>query len=142
MVIEQQKFFEWLNFKKYEFEYKTGKRVCYKGPDGVYYRVDHFANSYVIESAQNEIEAQNNCFEGDDLFDDSLNEREIIELIQIKLKEYVLNDLPEMVHRSTITSLFIELPTPENHDWIVSCLNIVLFYFVNCGDWLYYLVER
>lgn len=89
MVIEQQKFFEGLNFEKYEFEYNTGKRVCYKGPDGVYYRVDHFANSYVIESAQNEIEAQNNFFEDDDLFDDFLDEKEIIELIQTKLKEYV-----------------------------------------------------
>ena len=41
MVIEQQKFFEGLNFKECGFKYPTGERKCFKGIDGGYYRVDH-----------------------------------------------------------------------------------------------------
>ena len=43
-----------LEFEKCEFEYEFGKRDCYKGSDGGYYRVDHFGTSYVIEYAENE----------------------------------------------------------------------------------------
>ena len=89
-MIPQNKFFEGLNFEMYEFEYEFGKKECYKGTDGGYYRVDHFGTSYVIEYAENEEEAKLNRFEDDDLYDDSIPEKELIAMIQKDLKEYVL----------------------------------------------------
>lgn len=89
-MIPQDKFFEGLDFEKCEFEYEFGKKECYKGADGGYYRVDHFGTSYVIEYAENEEEAKLNRFEDDDLYDDSMPEKELIAMIQKDLKEYVL----------------------------------------------------
>lgn len=89
-MINQDKFFEGLDFEKCEFEYEFGKRECYKGSDGGYYRIDHFGSSYVIEYAENEDEAMLNCFEDADLYDDSIPETELIAMIQKDLKEYVL----------------------------------------------------
>ena len=89
-MISQDKFFEGLDFEKYEFEYAFGKKVCYKGTDGAYYRVDHFCFSYVIEYAENEDEAKVNRFEDADLYDDSIPEEELVAMIQKDLKEYVL----------------------------------------------------
>jgi hypothetical protein len=90
MKITPDRFFEGLNFEKHEFSYCYGNETCYKGPDGGFYRVDHFSNVYVIEYAENEEEARLNRFEDDDLYDDSLPEGEIIRQIQRDLKEYVL----------------------------------------------------
>lgn len=89
-MINQERFFEGLNFEKCDFEYEFGKKECYKGTDGGYYRVDHFGSSYVIEYAANENEAKHNCFEDADLYDDSLPDVKIIEMIQDDLKKYVL----------------------------------------------------
>lgn len=89
MIIEQQSFFEGLDFEKTEFEYGSGKRICYKGKDGGYYRVGHFNYSYVIEYAENEEAAKVNRFEDDDLYDDSLPREELIRMIQADLKKYV-----------------------------------------------------
>ena len=86
MMLEQKLFFNGLDFEEHEFEYPTGKRICYKGLDGGYYRIDHFGNSYVIEYAENEIEAKNNCFEDADLYDDSLPTKELIERIRLNHK--------------------------------------------------------
>ena len=44
---------------------------------------------FVIEYAENEIEAKNNCFEDADLYDDSLPTKELIERIQADLIKYV-----------------------------------------------------
>lgn len=82
MIIEQKEFFKGLDFEICEFEYDSGKRICYKGSDGGYYRVDHFRNLYVIEFAENEEEAKNNMFEDTDLYDDSLTKNELIKSIQ------------------------------------------------------------
>lgn len=89
MIIEQKEFFKDLNFEKCEFEYGNGKRTCYKGTDGGYYRIDHFRNSYVIEFAENEEEAKTNRFEDADLYDDSLPKNKLISLIQSDLIKYV-----------------------------------------------------
>ncbi len=89
MKIEQDRFFEGLGFEKYEMEYEFGKQDCYKGPDGWFYRIDHFENNYVIESAENEDEARLNRFEDDDLYDDSKSDEEIIEAIRADLKLYI-----------------------------------------------------
>ena len=53
MVIEQQKFFEGLNFKECGFKYPTGERKCFKGIDGGYYRVDQFGNTKIKKKKQN-----------------------------------------------------------------------------------------
>lgn len=89
MIIEQQYFFEGLDFEKYEFDYGSGKRICYKGKDGCYYRVDYFGNSYVIEYAENEEDAKDNRFEDADLYDDSLPKNNLVKIIQTDLKKYV-----------------------------------------------------
>ena len=72
MVIEQHEFFKGLEFQECEFDYPLGKRKCYKGIDGGYYRIDHFGASYVIEYAENEKEAMFNQFEDGELYDDRL----------------------------------------------------------------------
>lgn len=89
LMLEQKKFFKGLGFEECEFEYPTGKRTCYKGTDGDYYRIDHFGSSYVIECAENEEEAKLNQFEDADLYDDSLPTNELIDLIQSDLKKYI-----------------------------------------------------
>jgi len=88
MIINQERFFEGLNFEPQEFEYEFGRQTCYKGPDGGYYRIDHFSTFYVIEFAETEKEAQLNQFEDDDLYDDSLPEEELIAQIQADLIQY------------------------------------------------------
>ena len=88
MILEQEKFFEGLDFEEYEFEYPFGSKKCYKGKDGGFYRVDHFGNTYVIEFAENEDEAKLNRFEDSELFDDSLSEDELIQNIRDTLKGY------------------------------------------------------
>lgn len=88
MVKEQGKFFEGLCFEECEFEYAFGKQTCYKGPDGGFYRIDHFSSLYVIEYAENEEEAKLNRFEDCDLYDDSLPEEQLIAEIQTDLKKY------------------------------------------------------
>ena len=89
-MLEQEIFFKGLKFEKYEFEYQTGKRTCYKGVDGGYYRVDHFGKNYVIECAENEDEAKLNQFEDADLYNDSLPIDELINLIQSDLEKYTM----------------------------------------------------
>ena len=89
MIIDQHEFFNGLDFEKCDFEYASGKRTCYKGSDGGYYRVDHFGKSYVIEFAENEEEAKNNRFEDTDLYDDSLQKNKLIKIIQSDLLKYV-----------------------------------------------------
>ena len=90
MPIKQSEFFEGLDFEEYQFTYGNGKKECYKGIDGGFYRVDHFGKSYVIEFAENEKEAMLNRFEDVDLYDDSLPKENIINLIQSDLKKYVV----------------------------------------------------
>ena len=87
-MIEQKRFFEGLGFEEIEMQYEYGKETCYKGPDGGFYRVDHFSGSYVIEFAENEDEARKNQFEDDDTYDDTLTENELISLIQADLLKY------------------------------------------------------
>lgn len=89
MVKEQTKFFEGLGFQECEFEYAFGKQKCYKGPDGGFYRIDHFGSSYVIEYAENEGEARLNRFEDADLYDDTIPVKQLIADIQSDLKKYV-----------------------------------------------------
>lgn len=89
MIIEQQNFFNGLGFEECEFDYPTGKRKCYKGTDGGYYRIDHFDKSYVVEYAENEKEAKLNQFEDCDLYDDGLPTDKLIELIQSDIKKYI-----------------------------------------------------
>ena len=89
MITEQHKIFEELGFIEYEFEYPTGKRMCYKGPDGGYYRIDHFGKSYVIECAENEEDAKLNRFEDADLYADTFSRNELIVAIQADLRKYV-----------------------------------------------------
>lgn len=88
MLIKQSKFFEGLDFEKCEFEYPFGRKACYKGADGGYYRIDHFGASYVIEYAENEEEAKNNQFEDTDVYNDSLPTDKIINMIQADLQKY------------------------------------------------------
>ena len=86
MQIDQDKFFKGLNFERYEIN----GEVCFKGPDAFFYRMDHFSMGYVIEYAENEEEARINRFWDADLFDDNLEEDELIRQIQDALREYVL----------------------------------------------------
>lgn len=92
LLENQDRIFAELGFEQYEFKYEyNGFKgdVCYKGPDGAFYRIDHFSNVYVIEDAENEDEAKLNMFEDADLFDDSIPEDELIKQIQKTLLEYV-----------------------------------------------------
>lgn len=86
-VIEQAVFFRGLNFVKCNFD----GIECYKGMDNCYYRVDHFATTYVIEFAEDEIQARNNGFEDDDLFEDSLPEEELMFQIKTALQNYTMD---------------------------------------------------
>ena len=87
--IDQKKFFAGLGgFEKYEFEYPCGKYVCYRGPDGFFYRIDRFGDWYVVEDAENEEEARVNRFEDTDLFDADLDEAELVRQIQAWFHKY------------------------------------------------------
>ena len=89
-MIDQDKYFDGLGFERCEMEYMVyGTYVCFKGPDGFYYRVDHFGNWYVIEVAENEAEARVHAFEDADTYDDSLSEEELITRIQSDLRKYI-----------------------------------------------------
>jgi len=85
MKIEQSKFFYGLGFEELEIN----GTLCYKGPDGFCYRMDHFSQSYVIECAESPEDAKVNLFEDADLFDDDLPEAELIAQVQAALREYV-----------------------------------------------------
>lgn len=85
MEINQNKFFDGLGFE----EVTINESVCFKGPDGWFYRMDHFSRSYVIECAENEELAKLNCFDDADLFDDDLPEDELVAKVQAALQEYV-----------------------------------------------------
>ena len=85
MKIDQNKFFDGLGFEELE----VNGTSCFKGPDGQFYRVDHFSRSYVIECAESMEDAEVNRFEDADLFDDDLPEAELIAQVQNSLREYV-----------------------------------------------------
>lgn len=85
MEIDQTDFFKGLNFTEYEFEYGDAKNKCFKGADGGFYRVDHFANNYVIEYAENETEARSNFFEDSELYGDDVPFDEIVNIIRHEL---------------------------------------------------------
>ena len=80
--IPQDKYFEGLNLERLEMTYPCGTFVCFKTPAGDFFRIDHFADCYVIEYAENEDEARANCFDDGELFDDTLPEEELIRQIQ------------------------------------------------------------
>lgn len=89
-MIDQDKFFDGLGFERCEMEYMAyGAYVCFKGPDGFFYRIDHFGHWYVIEVAESEDEAKVHAFEDADTYDDSLPEEELIAQIQSDLRMYV-----------------------------------------------------
>lgn len=87
-MLDQKRFFDGLGFEELEMKYESGNETCFKGPDGAYYRVDHFSNLYVIEYAENEEDAKLNRFEDADTYEDSLTEEEIISAIQADLMNY------------------------------------------------------
>lgn len=86
MLIEQEVFFEGLDFEPIEYKYRFGKRTCYKGPDSGFYRIDYFADLYVMEFASNEEEARLNVFEDGDTYCDA--DDDVIELIRADLIKY------------------------------------------------------
>lgn len=83
--IDQRKFFNGLGFVEHEI-YGI---LCYEGPDGFFYRMDHFDSTYVIECAESKEDADRNMFDDADRFDDDLPEAELIEQVQAALREYV-----------------------------------------------------
>lgn len=83
--IDQRSFFNGLGFVEHEI-YGI---LCYEGPDGCLYRMDHFDSTYVIECAEDEADAQLHRFEDADRFDDDLPEAELIEQVQAALRAYV-----------------------------------------------------
>lgn len=85
MEIDQTDFFKGLNFTEYEFEYGDAKNKCFKGADGGFYRIDYFANNYVIEYAENETEARSNFFEDSELYDAEELYDEIVNKIRQEL---------------------------------------------------------
>lgn len=85
MKIDQNKFFDGLGFEEFE----VNGEPCFKGPDGCFYRMDHFSQSYVIECADSADDAEVNRFEDADIFDDDLPEAELITQVQNALREYV-----------------------------------------------------
>ncbi len=86
--INQEKYFEGLGFERYEFEYPCGKYVCYEGAGGFLYRVSQFGSSFVIEYAEDEEEARDNCFEEADVFNADLDEEELVKQIRTTLRYY------------------------------------------------------
>lgn len=86
-LIKQERFLAGLNFEKCIF---AGK-ICYKGIDGCYYRIEHVENNYVIEFAKDEVQAEYDVFENVDLFDDSISEFELIRIINRELRIYTMN---------------------------------------------------
>jgi len=75
MLIPQESFFEGLGFVNMP---ELSCNGCHRGTDGCYYHVDHFSHSYVIEVADTEEDAHNNCFEDAYLFPDDWDESKII----------------------------------------------------------------
>ena len=60
--------------------------TCCLHPDGGFYRIDHFADLYVMEFASNEEEARLNVFEDGDTYYDA--DDDVIELIRADLIKY------------------------------------------------------
>ena len=90
MMFNQDEFFTKLGFDKYNMEYAAhGKYSCYKGPDGGFYKIDHFSKFYVIEYAENEYDAAHGIFEDTDLFDDALPEEELERQFMKWFEKYV-----------------------------------------------------
>ena len=86
--INSNSFFNDLNFEECEFAYGTGIQKCYRGPDGGFYRVDYFGDSYVIEFAEKEEAAKRNQFEDTDLYVDDGPIGEIIKKIKDDIKRF------------------------------------------------------
>lgn len=80
--IKQSEIFTPIGFRKCAF----GSEVCYKGPDGRYYRVSRFGDHYVAEYAQTEREAKTGLFFDVDSYGDSLPKSELLRLIQRDLR--------------------------------------------------------
>lgn len=85
MQIPQHRFFDGLNFEKHVFN----QRLCYKGPDGFFYRIGCFSDYYVIEDAEDIDSARADMFEDADLFEKALPEKELIRQVQEALRSYV-----------------------------------------------------
>lgn len=83
--IDQKRFFQGLDFE----EKQINGSGCYLGPDGCFYRMDHFGSTYVIEYAEDQQSADLNMFEDADRFDDDLAEDELIGRVQSALRQYV-----------------------------------------------------
>jgi len=90
--VDQDPFFEGLGYERFEMEYIYGIYVCYRGPDGGFYRIDHFDSSYVIEFAENENEARIGRFEDTDTFPDDLPFEELKKQMNEWFDTYVAND--------------------------------------------------
>ena len=91
-TVKQENFFEGLGFERFEMHYPCGDFVCYKGPNGYYYRVDHFSHFYTIECAENEHLALTNGFDDGDLYEENLPEEELVRKIREDLKKEVLEN--------------------------------------------------
>ena len=91
--VDQDVFFEGTGFERHEFEYMAhGRLVCYKGPDGAYYRVDHLSGFYVMEDAENEDDARKGIFEDTDTFPDYLPPGERVLWVHRWLRKYAVED--------------------------------------------------
>ena len=85
MKIDQDKFFEGTGLQRCDFD----GIICYLGSDGCYYRIDHFANTYVIEYIEDEAYAKLGSFDDADRFDDDLPEEELIRQVKEAVLSYV-----------------------------------------------------
>ena len=66
-MVDQDVYFEGTGFERFEFG-----DICYKGPDGFFYRVEHLPGFYVMEDAENEDLARKGIFEDTDTFTDNI----------------------------------------------------------------------
>ena len=80
--VDQDIYFEGTGFERCEFG-----GICYKGPDGFFYRVEHLPGFYVMEDAENEEFARNGAFEDTDTFTDNIPLGERIYWVHKWLKE-------------------------------------------------------
>ena len=91
-MIEQEKFFEGLNFEKVELNGQT----LYIGIENAYFRIDQGDGFMAIEYADTETEAKNNCFDDADLFDFDITgpEEKTFELVRKELELHYAIDAP------------------------------------------------
>ena len=91
-VIDQEKFFEGLDFEKVDLLGHT----LYKGVEGTFFRIDQSNEGFIaIEYADSEDYVRCNFFDDADLFDITGSDEEMLQLVRSELERHYSRSAPE-----------------------------------------------